>query len=491
MWLMMRRIPSEGLEAELWALMAHKWGVSGVDSLDLPLLRGNPLVASRAGESFENALRSVLRSLLEHIEPPSMAEALGWELAVADGSGGELPRERFREALERSNLGKVQYSQDRQDPATGRLLRESRRTQAVKQLVKRLEEAGNSPEPETATGTTNDRARPMQSPRCIHLGRLNIDHAISIASCDKGRSSTHELLLEFEGDLRPSRTDPEEWPLLNAQLLPVLEEEARQATVKFENDPVLDLVYVEHRPETAAGAQRYKIGVAESHYYDWAATANSLDRDLGSFTDLTERLGYPNLREAWRCDPSSLADLTRLPAPAFIGVCVVVIAEGKIILLERRRDHHVANAADGIPAHFVGEGMLPKDVDAGRYSPQQTARRGCREELGVGHTHLTLIPTGLIIDTKRWQPLFSFIGKCDLTIPQLKHCMENAKHGYETAYGEIAAHLPWTAQEDETIAVLMGEHPKFSLASNHAQAALLHALYYFDGREAVHKRLGA
>ncbi len=473
--------------------MAHKWGVEGANSLDLPLLQANSLVSSKVSEkcSFEQALRSVLRNLLDNLEPLSMAEALGWEFAVADGSGGQLPRERYQEALNRSKLGKPQYSQDRQGPIRGRLERESRRTQAVKQLVSRLEEAAKTPEPYSATGTsTESRTTLAREPRCICVGRLNIDHAISIASCDKQQSSTHELLLEFEGDLRPSRPDPEEWPLLNAQLLPVLEEEARQAAVKFENDPILDLVYVEHQPETAAGAQRYRIGVAESRYYHWAATANSLDRSLSSLPDLTELLGHPKLREAWRCDPSSLADLTRLPAPAFIGVCVVVIAEGKIILLERRYEHHVANTAKGIPVHFMGEGMLPKDMDAGRYSPEQAARRGCYEELGIGHTHLTLIPTGLIIDTKRWQPLFCFVGECDLTIPQLEVCMENAPHRYETGYGEIAARLSSTARDDQTLAVLTGEDPIFSLASNHAQAALLNALYYSDGRQAVYKRIG-
>jgi hypothetical protein len=489
---MTRRIPSEGLEAELWSLIEHRWGIEEADSLDLPLLRGNPLVKSRAGETLEDALRSVLQDLLQQIEPPSMAEALSWELAIAAGSGGVLPRERFREARKRSTLGKSQYSQDRQGPIVGQLERESRRTQAVKQLVKLLEKTERASEPETTTRTsTDDRTRPTQRPRCIHIGRLRIDHAISIASCDKQQSSRNELLLEFEGALRPSRPDPEEWPLLNAQLLPVLEEEARKAVVKFENDPILDLVYVEHQPETASGAQRYKVGVAESRYYHWAATANSLDRNLSSFPDLADRLGCLRLREAWRCDPSILGDLTRLPTPAFIGICVVVIAEGKIILLERQRDHHVANTAAGIPAHFMGEGMLPQDIDAGRYSPEQAARRGCYEELGIGPINLTLIPTGLIIDTKRWQPLFCFVGECDLTIPRLKLAMENAPHGKETGFGEIAARLPWTVHDDQTLAVLTGEDPTFSLASNHAQVALLNALYYASGRETVYDRLGA
>jgi hypothetical protein len=495
----MRRIRRHGLEAELRLLMEHRDGIEGTKALTLPLLQKNSLVRTMIGRgsTLEAAVREVLLDALTDFEPQPMAEALRWEFAIAPGSGGHLPHERTATALARSTLTSDQYSHDTQHAATGKLTRESHRTRALRRLVTLLDEANGlsavAPAIAPTIATSTSAIPSMRGCRRMRIGRLEIHDAIPIASCDKQQSSTHELLLEFEGDLRPSRPEPDEWPLLNAQLLPALEEEARKAVVKFENDPILDLVYAEHRPETAAGAQRYKIGVAESRYYHWAATANSLDRNLEGFPDLTKRLGHPKLREAWNCDPSSLGDLTRLPAPAFIGVCVVVIAEGDIILLERRPEHQVANTATAgkVPAHFMGEGMQPKDVDAGRYSPEQAARRGCYEELGIGSTHLTLVPTGLVIDTKRWQPLFCFVGKCDLTIPQLEHCMENAPHKYETGFGEIAACLPWTVQDDDTLAVLTGEDPVFSLASNHAQAALLNALYYVDGREAVHGRLSA
>jgi hypothetical protein len=474
--------------------MEHKWGIEGAEELKLPLLKKHPAVLERMNSkgtlSFEKALLEVLLEVVNQLEPQTMLEALSWEFAIADGSGGQLPRERGATALKLSMLSLSQYSQDRQDLATGNLIRESRRTRAIKQLVNQLEELedqlntraefGSGPK-----GTTESKSSRRQKPRCIHIGHLEITHAVCIASCDKDQSSTHELLLEFEKDPRPSRPEPDEWPLLEAQLLPVLEDEARKRIIKFENDPILDLVHIEHRPSTPNGTNRYRVGIGETSYYQWAATANSLDRDLTDFPDLTKRLGHLKLREAWNCDPSSLADLTRLPAPAFIGVCVVVICGKKIMVLERQKDHHVANTAKGIPAHFVGEGMLPKDIEAGRFSPEEAARRGCLEELGVGPTHFEFIPTGLIIDTKRWQPLFCFVGKCDLTVQQLKRCMENARHGYETGYEEILAQLPWTAQNEQTLALLTGDHPTLSLASNHAQAALLHALYYRDGRNHV------
>ena len=230
-----------------------------------------------------------------------------------------------------------------------------------------------------------DDPRPSRQHRSIQIGGLEINHAISIASCDKEQSSAQELLLEFEKDLRPSRADPNEWPLLEAQLQPVLQEEARKRIAKFEDDPGLDLVHVEHRPSTPDGPHCLKIGVADTSYYLWATTANSLDRDLRDFPDLISHLGKPTLRQGWDSDPSSLADLTRQPAPAYMGVCVVVIAEGQIVVLKRQRDHYVANTTELIPAHFVGEGMTSKDLDAsGRFSPEEAARRGCVEGWAPG-----------------------------------------------------------------------------------------------------------
>jgi hypothetical protein len=167
-----------------------------------------------------------------------------------------------------------------------------------------------------------------------------------------------------------------------------------------------------------------------------------------------------------------------------MGVCVVVIAEGQVVVLGRQPDHYVASSAELAPAHFVGEGMEPKDLDAsGRFSPEKAAWRGCSEEMGAGPDHFQFIPTGVIVDTKRWQPLFTFVAECSLTIPRLERCMKKALDRYETAQGEIAACLPWTAEDN--LDLLTGNDPTFTLASNHAQTALLHALYYSDGRETV------
>jgi hypothetical protein len=497
----MDRIPRSGLDRELRLLIEHQHGIQGAEKLDLPLLRMHPAVLaeipSEEEPRFEKGLRVALVKTLGKLERPEAAEVLSWEFGLAEGSAGRGSSARTSLGVQRVGIGKEAWRHDGYDAEKGELNRRGQRTRALERVVQLLSGASkrsdiqrpSSVEVEMSTSQTLPNHRLTR--RSIRIGRLEIDHAISVASCDLGQSSARELLLEFEKDLRPSRADPDEWPLLEAQLLPVLQEEARKRIAKFEDGPALDFVHVEHQPSTPDGPHRYKIGVAETGYYLWATTSNSLDRKLADFPDLTKRLGRPTLREGWDCDPSTLADLARLPAPAYMGVCVVVIAEEQIVVLRRQRDHFVASTAERIPAHFVGEGMEPKDRDAsGRFSPESAAWRGCSEELGVGPDDFhSFIPTGLIIDTKRWQPLFCFVAECELTISRLKDRMREAKDKYETAHGEIAACLPWTVQNEKTLALMAGDDPTFSLASNHAQAALLHALYYADGRQAVEDQL--
>jgi hypothetical protein len=469
------------LQTELIRLLDHEDGAHGAEKLALPELESHPAVQARmanyARHQFREALIEALREAIDCFDTDDAArQFLAWHFALTEGAKRQTAKGREEIAIELAGKNQREaYRRDHWSKVPGKV-NKSPLTMALDRLEKYL---ANLHAAQQAKPTSYDPAV-----RVIRVGRLEISHAIPVASCDQEQSSAQELLLEFEKDRRSSRAEPDEWPLLEAQLLPVLQEEARKRIAKFEDDPGLDLVHVEHQPSTPDGPHRLKIGLAETGYYLWAATANSLDRDLSGFPDLTSRLGKPTLRQGWRSDPSSLADLTRQPAPAYMGVCVVVIAEGQIVMLKRQRDHYVASTSELVPAHFVGEGMAPKDLDAsGRFSPERAAWRGCSEEMGAGPDHFQFIPTGVIVDTKRWQPLFSFVAECSLTIPRLERCMKKARDRYETAHGEIAACLPWTAEDN--LDLLTGSDPTFTLASNHAQAALLHALYYADGRETV------
>jgi hypothetical protein len=328
----------------------------------------------------------------------------------------------------------------------------------------------------------------------VARGRVVIDNLISLAACDRQQSADRELLLEFERELRADRPDPDEWPLLQAQLLPVLVNEAISDGREFMNEPGLDLTYIQPQSSAPGDPRRYAAGVSRTTYHRWAAMANCLDRDLRELPEITEQLGASTLRESWECHPASLEELARQPVPALMGVCVVVIAEEEIVVLERQGMHYVATRAEHSDrrrlVHFMGEGMTPADTDpiTGRYSPEQGALRGCKEELGLTANDIELIPTAVLLDTKRCQLLFCFLGKCELEIGDLEERMQFATDRRETK-SRIVAQLQSTSRDEATRFLLTGEHPEYLLASNHAEVALLHAMFYLEGRPYVRDQL--
>jgi hypothetical protein len=305
--------------------------------------------------------------------------------------------------------------------------------------------------------------------------------------------------MTFEFEKEPeARVDCAEWDLLRG-LLPELRAEAKDAGRKFFPGPALDLVSAEELEDSPDGTRRYRIGLAETDYYRWAVTANSLDRDLSGRRELTDMLGATTLREAWGHAPDCLEDLAEVPAPSVLGVVVVVIAEGHIVVLERQRKHLIAGAEPSSAdrslqprkTHFVGEGAEPTDHADGKDPARQAALRGCWEELGIEANEIELIPTAVVLDTLRWQPVFCWLAICDLAIPHLEVRMRDAEHREETGGGQIAALVPWTAADPATHSLLAGTSSAIRLASNHAQAALLYALVFADGFESVAHALGA
>ena len=175
-----------------------------------------------------------------------------------------------------------------------------------------------------------------------------------------------------------------------------------------------------------------------------------------------------------------------------MGVCVVVVAENKIVVLARQRKHYIVGSEPSsvdrsrkpTPVHFVGEGVEPKDFAAGQNPFERAALRGCWEELKIGAEDIELIPTAFVFDTLRWQPLYCYLAYCNLGISELELLMQDADSSEETGK-QIAALVPPTITAPETRALLTGSEPSMRLASNHAETALLYALVYADGLERV------
>jgi ADP-ribose pyrophosphatase YjhB (NUDIX family) len=252
-------------------------------------------------------------------------------------------------------------------------------------------------------------------------------------------------------------------------------------------------VFAEELDRLPNGPRRYRLGLAETTYNRWAATANALDEQLGRYRTLTQRLGSDTLRQAWGHAPDCLEDLADLPAPCLVGVCVVVIVKDEIVVVSRQRKHYVAGAEPSstdrsrqrTPVHFVGEGTEPEDFMSSRIPPDEAALRGCFEEMRLDAKDVDLIPTAFVFDTLRWQPLFCYLAYCKLTLSEVETRMKKAKDSRETGGGQIAKLLSPTVTDADTRALLTGSHPSMRLASNHAEIALLYALVYLDGLERI------
>ncbi len=463
---------------ELRELLAADRGIEDAEALRprLPLLLKHRAVLSRmpqtGGRPFQRGLEHALGKAIECSgEPDAMQRALRWQLALDKEDPIEAPNDRRAHAAEIVEANENDYWKDRAGQKLPKL------TVALESIEAQLEILGQA-----------SLGRPS-----VKVGGVEIPDILLLATCNQGQDATKEMTLEFEDTSRDKRPDCEEWPLLSAYLLNELKREAKDQGRTFRPGLALDLVCAEELEPVPGSSRRYRLGVAETDYNRWVATANSLDRDLSRHRELTEQLGSSTLRQAWGHAPDCLEDLADLPAPCAMGVCVVVVVDEKIVVLPRQRMHLVAGSepssadrsAKPTPVHFVGEGVEPGDVALGRTPPENAALRGCYEELRLGGNDVDLIPTAFVLDTLRWQPLFCYLAYCKLTMSEVETRMKDADHSQETGQGQIAAVLPPTITASETRALLTGSDPSMRLAANHAEIALLYALAYTDGLERV------
>jgi hypothetical protein len=485
-----RRVYSP-LQRDLLSLLDHERGAYGEADLELPALRAHPAILMRERATgvkrFQEALIRLLKESVVLFRVP-IEEALSIQFAFEQKWRDEDLKKRQLAAARAA--GKSSYEAYSKDRDSKSLL-----SVTLDRLEERLNELA-SVEPAVSPGERPRSGRAPTGPHRVSVarGHVVIEDLISLAACDREQSAHQEMLLEFESDLRADRPAPVEWPLLRAQLLPALVREAEADGKEFRDELGLDLTYVRPQSQSNGGPRRYSVGVSQTSYHQWAATANSLGRDLRAWPDVVEQLGTQTLREAWEAHPTCLEDLARQTPPALIGICVVVIAEEQIILLERQGIHYVATRAEVNDkrrlGHFMGEGMTPADTNplTGRYCPERGALRGCEEELGLTAQDIELTPTAIVLDTKRCQPLFCFLGDCSLPIADIEERMQFAPDRRETI-SRIVAQLPASSRDETTRSLLAGRHPEFVLSSNHADAALLYALFYLDGRTYVRDQL--
>lgn len=266
--------------------------------------------------------------------------------------------------------------------------------------------------------------------------------------------------------VRREATDVTILRALRSTWLPQMKAAAARKGQRFRNELFVDVRRVTKTERN--GLVQYRIGAGSSRYFDFAVTANRLDCRLPPH--LTHESAR-TLRALWNTEPRDLADLPRLPAPAKVGVGVVVIDADDLLLSFRRTlAHHVAPRG----WHFVGEGMIPRDLYASGDPWNATAFRGLREELGIRPKDVdSLEVTGLAVDAQRWQLVAAFVARIALTADQVaaRIRMHPGRDCEVAAIRRRPVSSPyWTA--------LLSKRPgrQTSLASNHAVFVLACAL---------------
>jgi hypothetical protein len=335
--------------------------------------------------------------------------------------------------------------------------------------------------------------RPIATPS-VDSEALNPPDMALIAVCERGRRLDERVEFVFDEEVGPERPEPAESPLIAKYILPHLKAQAAKRRIRFKDDPTVDLV-ADQETEKQVGRRlliTHHLRAAPSTYYEWAATANSLDLPLSTISGAAAAFEAPTLRDLWSVEPpDELEDLAELPAPAMIGLCVVPVDGHEFLMFPRKR-HFVASAwADAsidtrLPVHVLGEGMSPKDLDDGRLSLEIAAGRAIDEEILFDPEDFELIPTAVVIDRKRWQPVFCYVA-CYRGEGSLVDLVRGGKHSWETR-GGAAWNL--STRDNDTRLLLEGRHGEARLASNHAHAAVLYALYWNEGHVAVTTTLG-
>jgi len=319
----------------------------------------------------------------------------------------------------------------------------------------------------------------------LRLRDLEVDGFV-VLRCERQEDVRHVASYEFTSlHETVRRTQSTLLKRHKQQVAPVLEERARRSGRTLTNEPAVDMM----RADISVRGDRlvFAASFGPCDYLDFATTGLVLDdRMLNGMA----AGGATTLRQAWEShEPRHLSDVGALPCVAKVGtVTVPVTSDGLVCMLERRAQFVASDPvgeAAAIPVHFVGEGSKPEDIDGQRrFDPEQTARRGLAEELGLALGHVTqLVHTGLFFDSLRWQPVFCFLAHVDLDSAALESRRLSAQHG---AFEAHALHWrPMTIEDERTVALFTSPNSGVALASNHAAVAFYLALVHQHGSERV------
>ena len=322
----------------------------------------------------------------------------------------------------------------------------------------------------------------------LTIGRLTIPDITVISAPSFHRSCQEQTHFRFVPGQGAPRSAPPAWAELERTVLPQLQSRAKAAGQVFDNGEIVDLVSAELARGGPGEKNTFHLIVAPSDYFTWACTSARMDE------------GNPSLRDTWHekeQDILRLEDCSRALSPCFVGVVALVLTRerdgSRRLILHQRGNVWVAGTQEEDRRqrrrriHFVGEGVLPTDLEGTSISVYQAALRGIQEELGLERGDLTsLTMTGVAFDTYRRQPVFCFLAETHLPFGRVSLQARSAPGFFES---NDFIPVVWSPASESLKRLMLDRGSRFLLASNHAEIALLFALIYDFGMAETERAL--
>ncbi|MFP7706428.1 hypothetical protein [Trueperella sp. LYQ141] len=332
--------------------------------------------------------------------------------------------------------------------------------------------------------------------RAIQVGRMRIPDIIAIRSARKGVDLREICPIEWHWNPDPRPLSDDARREVEA-VLPSLQEKAEKRGVVLTNGPRVDLVRAipfmkTSTQEVKAGGRKdlagLRLEVSSGEYFDFVSTAARLEAKAAA--------GEGTVREFLNVHIDCIEEIHRLPFLASMGSGTVVLTKDQQLVVGIRGNTYIASGARSgdyavdspRKVHFIAEGMLPDDISTADDPSEIASRRGLEEELNIGLTRgctgrvVEHAATGFFLDTLRMQPCFSYFAQIDQTFDELHTCHVMAPDSWEAS--NLVA-LPFSLERRDMRQLLLGSHPDYELASNHAAAMLWFALIYRFGFTAV------
>lgn len=323
----------------------------------------------------------------------------------------------------------------------------------------------------------------------VQIGRLKIHDIVVFSSARENVQWTDNCAVKWNPTLPYDGSPRSGNALLEREKTKNITDAERRAEknhLALSNEECVELRYAQISLVRQKGRRvpSYDLTPKVAYYYDFLGTTNAIDKEI-----ITDQ-GLTSLRRELDINVKSIEDLNDLPVIAKLGCGTAAVTSDNNLVLGVRGRSMIAGKGDNPEetrrlVHIVAEGMVPGDLDTdGRLSPRVCSARALEEELIIGNTGNSIgsikyhFATGFFFDQLRLQPCFSYLAQLSCDSATLKTGYKSASDAWEA---EELITIPFSPENKDLRLLMLGRHPRYRLASNHAAAVIFFALMYQFG----------